>query len=458
VRKRYIAALILIVALGLRVAVVQHYSYTPLNDGLSYMQLASEIAHSGDYSSSDRGAGGSRGPTAYFPPGYPYFLAAVDVVDGHKSATGPSVKPARIAQALLGTAVVGLVGLVALELFGQTVALIALGLAAVFPPLVELSSVLVAETLLTFFELLAVWSVLRARRSDHAWRWAVAAGLATGLAALTHQNGILLLIPLVVGLWGLRSRRAVPASTSGASFRARAATPAILVAAALVTIAPWMIRNQVVMHQFVPISDESGITLAGTYNPTSAADHRIPWGWRYYKAISADRGLYRGAHTLSEPALSSRLESRVLDYVGDHPLSPIEVAFHNTLRLFELEGSFPWRASAGSIGVNTGLARIGVLTFWLVCALAVGGLFTRAARGAPRWIWGVPVLFALSIVFVNVETPRFREPIDPFLILLAACAVRAAVPRAVAALRGAPVGRRLESAAPTTGAELVEMI
>ena len=30
-------------------------------------------------------------------------------------------------------------------------------------------------------------------------------------------------------------------------------------------------------------------------------------------------------------------------------------------------------------------------------------------------------------MFVNVETPRFREPIDPFLLLLAACAVSTAV-------------------------------
>jgi 4-amino-4-deoxy-L-arabinose transferase-like glycosyltransferase len=444
VRKRYIAALIIVLALGLRVAVVEHYSYKPLNDGLSYLQLAGEIGNSGDYSSHDRGAGGSRGPTAYFPPAYPYFLAAVDVLDGHRSPFGGAAQPARIAQALLGTAVVGLIGLIALELFGPVVGLIALALAAVFPPLIELSSVLVAETLLVFFELMAMWAVLRACRSERPWRWATGAGVASGLAALTHQNGILLLLPLGVGLWGLRPRRA--------------AAPAILVAVALVTIAPWMIRNVVVMHQFVPISDESGITLAGTYNPTSAHDNRIPWAWRYYKAIPADRALYRRAHTLSEPALSSRLESRLLDYIGAHPFAPIEVGFDNTLRMFEVEGSFAWRASSSSIGIDGGFARLGVLTFWLVCALAIGGTFTRAARTAPRWIWGVPVLFALSIVFVNVETPRFREPIDPFLILLAACAVAVAVPRVVAALRGTPVGRRLEPAAPSGGAEVIKVV
>ncbi len=43
-------------------------------------------------------------------------------------------------------------------------------------------------------------------------------------------------------------------------------------------------------------------------------------------------------------------------------------------------------------------------------------------RAAPKWVWVVPLLLALSVVLVNVETPRFREPVDPFLILLAAAA------------------------------------
>ena len=36
----------------------------------------------------------------------------------------------------------------------------------------------------------------------------------------------------------------------------------------------------------------------------------------------------------------------------------------------------------------------------------------------------------LSVVFVNVETPRFREPVDPFLVLLAACAMGSVLERA----------------------------
>ena len=64
-----------------------------------------------------------------------------------------------------------------------------------------------------------------------------------------------------------------------------------------------------------------------------------------------------------------------------------------------------------------------MIGFWVLTALALAGAFTHAARRAPRWLWTLPFLYALTIVFINVETPRFREPIDPFLVLLAACAL-----------------------------------
>ncbi len=64
----------------------------------------------------------------------------------------------------------GLIGLVALEAFGAGVALVALALAAVYPVLVELSAVLVAENLMTAFILAAVWAALRAGRTERAGR------------------------------------------------------------------------------------------------------------------------------------------------------------------------------------------------------------------------------------------------------------------------------------------------
>jgi 4-amino-4-deoxy-L-arabinose transferase-like glycosyltransferase len=435
------AIALLVLALVVRIAEVQRTHYVPINDGGIYLRLGAEIADLGTYSSQDRGAGGSRGPSAYFPPAYPYFIAAVDLADGHRSARGAGVHAVRISQAVLGTIAVALVGLVALELFGPAIALIALAIAAVYPVMIELSGVVVAENLLVVLELAAIWLILRARRaSSRRYAWIVGAGVLLGLAVLTHVNAVLLVPPLAVAAWTERPR-----------FSPRAlAPPGAMIAATVIVIVPWTIRNAIDLHDFIPVSDETGITLVGTYNSVSAHDPRVPYKWRIYQAIPADRALVRESPSLTEPELDSRLRTQAFDYIADHPAAPLAAGWHNTLRLLELEGSFSWRASAAAIGLDAGTAHIGVISFWLLCLLALGGAFTRAARAAPRWLWVIPVLLALSVVLVNVETPRFREPIDPFLVLLAACGVEAA-------LRRTPVGRRLQTPAAGGDAQLVHV-
>ena len=64
-----------------------------------------------------------------------------------------------------------------------------------------------------------------------------------------------------------------------------------------------------------------------------------------------------------------------------------------------------------------------MVCFWIFAVLAVIGAFTQRARAAPLWFWAVPLLMYLSVVFLVVETPRYRTAIDPFIVLLAALAL-----------------------------------
>jgi hypothetical protein len=484
VRSRFVRPLLVVVlliaALAIRVGYIESTAYRAIHDSHSYNKLASQIAQHGDYWTRRvhaAGAGGSEGPTAYFPPGYSYLLAGVDLLDDHQTGGSQAVPPEQISQAVLGTITVGLVGLVALEAFGPGVGLLALGLAAIYPVLIELSSILVAENLMVALELAAVWAMLRARRSRHPYLWIAACGVLTGLASLTHQNAAVLLIPLSFGAWMLRRRGARLAPDAPASggyapgvpdssgqravapvSRARALlAPALLVVATAVTIAPWTIRNEVQLHRFIPISDELGITLAGTYNPQSAAYKPVPYKWRYFYNIREDHKLIKAAGHMTELQLSDVLQNQALNYISAHPTAPLDVAFHNTLRLVELEGSFAWQASAAAVDLPESTAQVGVICFWVLCGLAVLGAFTRVVRRGPGWLWTIPVLLWLSVVFVNVETPRFREPIDPFLILLAACALATAAKR-IGGLRGTPVRDRGLTPGMAGDPEPVEMV
>jgi 4-amino-4-deoxy-L-arabinose transferase-like glycosyltransferase len=445
-------AVILIAALALRIAEVQRTdsSYRPINDAGSYLTLAGEIAHTGDYSlgrEPGSGAGGTRGPSAYFAPGYPYFLALVDLIDGHETRRGAAVHPARIAQAVLGTITVALIGLVAVELFGATAGLIALALAAIYPVAIGLAGTLVAENLLTPLVLAAVYGGLRASRAERArsaYAWTAGAGVLTGLATLTHENAVLIVLPLIAAVWG-RKPHAL-------------AAPALVIATTALTIVPWTIRNAEVMHRFIPVSDETGITLVGTYNAASAANPGLPYKWRIFYGIPGERGLIRQASHLTEPQIGDKLQHQALHYISAHPFSPFEVAYHNTRRMFELEGTFAWHASASAISLPLSVARDGVIGFWIVCLLALAGAFSQPVRTAPKWVWAVPLLLALSVVLVNVETPRFRAPIDPFLILLAAAALTTALARVRARLGDrSPVRGQAGDTVATRPAQLVEM-
>jgi 4-amino-4-deoxy-L-arabinose transferase-like glycosyltransferase len=448
-RKAVVVVVLLLLALALRVAEVQRTAYQPVNDAFAYLTLASSIAHTGDYPDSHApgsGAGGSRGPTAYFPPAFPYLLAAADLIDGHTDPLGGAVHPARILQAVIGTAVVAMVGLVGLEAFGELVGLIALGLAAVYPVLIELSGTIVAENLMTLLVLAAIWAALRMRRSDHPYRWVALAGVLTGLATLSHVNAILLIVPLAVAAW----------TTAQAAFRHRLAALTLLAVTTVLTLLPWTIRNAIELHRFVPVADETGITLIGTYNAASASNHTIPYRWRVFYRVPGEPRSIDHPTGLSEAALSSKLQSQAFHYISKHPAAPLAVLYHNSRRLLELEGAYAWKTSASSIGVPLATARIGVLSFWALCLVAFAGLVTGALRRAPWWLWLAPVLLWLSAALINGETPRFREPIDPFLILLASYALAAALRTFVPRLAAPARGQRRSAVAAGSG-QLVEM-
>jgi hypothetical protein len=462
-------AALLIAAFVIRLVYVENTYYKAKNDAGTYNRFGSDIARYGDYhtgSGPHTGAGGSRGRTAYFPPAFPYFLGLVDLIDGHQAGGKTALQPERVAMAVIGTFSVGLLGLVALEAFGGSVGVAAVAIAAVYPVFVELSGTLVAENLLLVFELASIWTALRARRARRmagAYLWIAITGILTGLATLAHENAALFVLPLGTAAWSVvRARTGVGGGRVPRRPGLRAvAAPALLVACACLMIAPWTIRNAVELHHFIPVSDETGITLVGTYNATSAAAAPLHYKWDLYLKMPEFKALAKNASHYDEVGLSNALQSRALDYISAHPFSPLDVAFHNTLRMFELEGSFAWHASYDAIGLPARAAGIGVVSFWVLLVMAIAGLFTAVGRGAPRGLGGFPGLYRVSIAFINVETPRFREPIDPFFVLLAACALATAAHRVLAAsgLGGAPV-RRGRGAAELAGdhTELVKMV
>jgi 4-amino-4-deoxy-L-arabinose transferase-like glycosyltransferase len=435
-----LAVLLIAAAFVLRLAYVDATpDYTLRHDAVDYDVHARSIAQGEGFSKTL--AHGR--PTAFRPPGYPFFLGAVyHVFKADRDPVKERARVARIAQAFVGTALVALVGVIAAQLWGSVAALVALGLAAIYLPLILVGGAVMSEPLFDVLMLASLAAVLAYRRSRHRYAWALLAGVLGGLAALTRAQALILLIPLAIAVWDRRPWRA----------RAALGPPLVLVLAALLTITPWTIRNARELHAFVPISTQFGSALAGTYNDAARADSQNPAAWQGIRHVPDYAHLFNRVGETNEAVLERELRSASLHYIAEHPTYVAKVAWWNTRRMLDLAGLRRSRATAATITIDHFWADRGILCFWIFAALAVAGAFTAMARRAPWYVWAMPVLMFLSVVFLVVETPRYRTPIDPFLVLLATAALVTAARRVLAQRSIGPSSLRTRTSAPATPA------
>ncbi len=359
-------------------------------------------------------------PSAFRPPAYPHLLAGAYVLAGVErgSTLEERARVARGLGAIIGVGIVGLIGLLAALVWDRRVALVAMGLAAIYLPLVYVNGSAMSEPLFALLVLAALAVVAAARPSPHRYRWALAAGVLAGLTVLTRANALVLLAPLAFAVWHAPRR----------SWRSLG-PPAVLVAVTLLTVSPWTIRNAVVFDTFVPVTTQFGSAFAGTYNDMARNDREQPASWRSLRWIPEYRDIWADVRRTPEPEFERRIRARAFDYIAEHPGYVLTVAYWNTRRMLDTTG-LKWSGhTLATIGVPRRYAPPMLACFWLFAVVALVGAFTRGARRAPLWLWSVPVLLYLSVVFLVFETPRYRTGIDPFIVMLAALALCAAYDR-----------------------------
>jgi 4-amino-4-deoxy-L-arabinose transferase-like glycosyltransferase len=399
-------------ALLVRVVVVlSTRGYVPTTDAKDFDRLAVSLATTGHFPRSLANPLHVT-PTALRPPAWSWALSlvyrVVGVADAHRRW-----EAGRMFEAVLGALAVLLLMLIVRRLWGNRIALVTGGLAAVYPPLILAGTSLLSESLFIPAVLGAVLAALEMRQTGR-WWWGVAAGALVTLATLTRSNGAIVGIPLLFLVWTGKPRF---------SWRALRA-PAVIVVAAVIVLTPWMIRNEQVFHSFVPTSTEGGFALAGTYNQADQ-DRRINpafWGMPAPAMVQ----ILEQNHDVNEQQMDSKLTRVGLDYIKAHPASVVKTSWLSFLRLLDLDGSQLERSGAILEAQPVWLTIDSIYAFWVAGLLAIGGIVVLRRRfpgqGGPAAFWWCPaVLFLSNVPFIG--DTRYRSPADPFMLILTAFAV-----------------------------------
>ena len=331
-----------------------------------------------------------KSPILFYPPAYPYFIAAVYAYVGGLQAV-------KWVQAVLGALLVPAVGRAGARAFSPGAGLFAAGAAAFYPELVWFSVHFWSETL---FLVLLWWGFERllAAREPPGVRAALTAGVFFGLAALTRETA-LYFVP-VGGLWLLRGDR-----REGAAGRRRSA--AAFVAATVLVVAPWTYRNWVVFHAFVPVSTFGAHSLW-------QGNTRLPLDefYRQTDSVPDPIGQYRLARERAWSAIRERQPLWLLEKLRVELPELWAPATHVAVLLD--------RHAYGPVGMTArSLIEAAMIAPYLaILALAVPGL--AALRLTPGRV--LLLLFFLYYNALHVVTygqDRFRLPVMPVLFLAA---------------------------------------
>lgn len=393
-------------ALLLRLAYItlgHTWRITPFNHhfefGWETGRVAASVAAGHGYSSP---FSGETGPTAWMTPGFTLLLAGVFKVFGIYSATSAWVILAinSLFQALTAPLVFEMGARVA----GRRNALWAAWIWAVYPGILQyavrwvwetsLTGLLFAAVLVLALRMRGVGSVARERKRVRDWAMF---GLLWGAIAMT--NPALLLMAPVEGLWIL----------GGAQRRewARGAGMAVFSAAICCAVAtPWIVRNERVLHAFIPTRDNLGAELAMAWAPDSSG---FPWGATVPTLEAApEHQLYARMGELAYVQMRGQMAWR---WAREYPA--------HFWRLVALRFYMFWAGVPHESGGHVAAEAVRETAHCFGSITGILGLLLALRRRLPAaglFAWATVLLPA--VYYFVIPGARFRNPLEPFFCVL----------------------------------------
>jgi tetratricopeptide (TPR) repeat protein len=385
------------VALAVRLVHLVQMRATPLftvlmGDSRGYDEWARRIA-AGDWIGTE---------VFYQAPLYPYFLAVI------YSIAGPDPFVARIVQAVIGAGSCAALVYAGSRLFSVPVGTMAGGIMALYPTAIFFDALIQKSVLDLFFSCaaLALIGAILSGPARGRTTW-FALGLVVAALCLTRENALLLAGLLIV--WALARRQFLRA--------------ALLVAGMATLFVPVAARNAALGGGFYLTTSQLGSNFFIGNNPRSDGT---------YMSLRPGRGApefeRRDATELAEQVVGRSLTpgevstywlNRSLEYVRSDPADWMSLMARksallvNAAEMLDTESQESHAEHSSMLALASGIGHFGVLV-----PLAVFGGIVAWRR--ELWIvYALMLTYAASVVIFFVMA-RYRHPLLPFLLLLAA--------------------------------------
>ena len=325
---------------------------------------------------------------AFRPPGYPYFLALIYLFFGQ------SVYAVQIVQACIGALSSVLIYFMGKLLFHERIGILAGFIAAGDPCALFFTTLLLHETITTFFLLVVMLFLIQLQRAPtHILAFCV--GVFSALLALLSSSCALFLPGACLAVFFPLKKRSIYFSGG------------LLCMLGIICVSgPWILRNAIQLHAFIPFTTQCGMSLyesvgpAATGGPNGAAFSPDPaWKWEQKNEVERDRLLRRES----------------LAYIKKDVWRFMYLAGVKCMRMW-------------NIMINYQVYR--TLFYTVISVLFYVPLFICAFIGLIRCIGKqhfhrlsillLPILYVTLIHMIFIGSIRYRVPVMPYMIILAA--------------------------------------
>ena len=402
----------------LYITIAHTYRFSPFEDHFTFGYEMARVARAlvTGYGYADPFSGHT-GPTSWVPPLYPLLIAAVFKLTGVYAPLSAWIL--LTLNSVFSAATALAVYEIAARCYNRKVALWSAWIWALYPAAMQYATRWVWETSLTTFLFTAVLVLaLRMRAVGEAApepkrqttsQWLLFALL---WALIALSNSTLLLFLPVCGIWLLigSNKLSAPPSRSKAepkwvprsAYLVRAILAATLF---LACIAPWIYRNWIALHAFIPMRSNLGAELYAGNGPGS-------YGFRYGALIGLPEqdAQHRLYVRLGEIAYVKQRGELAKAWIRAHPERFITLS----LKRFY----FFWASVPHPSDKHWLLDFVRQVNYCLPSITGILGLVLSLRQRIPAsglFTWAF-VLLPVTYYFVTVEA-RFRHPLEPLIVI-----------------------------------------